>query len=252
METNHTTSLEETRQLLLNHPMYAAVNTPDKVRLFMKYHVFAVWDFMSLLKRLQQDVTCVTVPWLPAKSAVFARFVNDIVLGEETDEDGQGGYVSHFELYMQAMTEVGADTAPILHFIQRLQVGQSWEEALSSDDIPLFVREFVTETMNLVFQGKPHEVASSFFFGREHIIPQMFSSLVAELPESQTDSRLVYYLNRHIELDNDSHGPLAEQLLQYLCEEDATRLQEANHVAQKSLESRIRLWNGVLSELKKV
>ena len=47
---------------LVAHPLYGAVRTREHIRIFMKHHVFAVWDFFTLLKRLQAEVTCVTVP----------------------------------------------------------------------------------------------------------------------------------------------------------------------------------------------
>ena len=110
----HTSVLENLRFDLLNHPLYESVQTHENLRLFMREHAFAVWDFMSLLKRLQQIATCCDIPWSPASDASHARFINEIVLGEECDEDGRGGYSSHFELYLSAMEEVEADTRDCL------------------------------------------------------------------------------------------------------------------------------------------
>lgn len=243
--------LQAIRDRLLDHPIYKEVHSAERALVFMQYHVFAVWDFMSLLKRMQQLVTVTTLPWLPDKSPYFARFINEIVLGEESDEDGDGGYISHFELYVQAMEEVGADTAPVLGLIERLRAGQDIEQALMADDIPVFIRDFVSQTMQVVLEGKPHEVAAAFFYGREHIIPDMFSGLVKDFEQGKDGKtgRLVYYLERHIELDNDRHGPLAKQLLDALCAENEVKLAEAQRVAGECLESRIKLWDGIYKQL---
>src|SRR5450432_3612099 len=87
------------RKKLIEHPIYWSITSPVKLRLFMEQHVFAVWDFMSLLKALQLSNTCTSAPWIPKEDRMVSRFVNEIVLGEESDEDGRGGYISHFELY---------------------------------------------------------------------------------------------------------------------------------------------------------
>jgi Protein of unknown function (DUF3050) len=95
------------RAALLDHPIYTHVASVADLRRFMEDHVFAVWDFMSLLKRLQQDMTCVTVPRFPADDAKAARLINDIVIGEETDVGPDGSYVSHLALYLRAMRDIG-------------------------------------------------------------------------------------------------------------------------------------------------
>ena len=103
MPTCYNDRLGSLRAALLDHPLYANVASIADLRRFMEDHVFAVWDFMSLLKRLQQDVTCTRVPWFPADNARAARLINDIVIGEETDVDHDGTYVSHLDLYLRAM-----------------------------------------------------------------------------------------------------------------------------------------------------
>lgn len=244
--------LQTIQEELLRHPVYRSINSKENLYIFMQHHVFAVWDFMSLLKRLQNDLTCTTVPWIPRKDTLYARFVNEIVLGEETDKDDAGGYASHFELYLQAMNETGADTKAITRFIGALEAGMDPLEALRHAEVPVSVHEFVKHTLELASNGKTHEVAAAFFYGREDIIPDMFQSLVEELQQSgQTVKKLLYYLHRHIELDGDEHGPLAQKLLVHLCEDDQQKWAEAFETAKRSLQSRIQLWDGVFNEISK-
>ena len=242
--------LESLRAELLTHALYDSVATVDSLRLFMREHVFAVWDFMSLLKRLQQIVTCVEVPWLPPGDPTTCRFINEIVLGEECDEDGQGGHASHFELYLQAMDEVGSNTGPIREFVAKLRQGVPVEQALTETAILPSTRAFVRSTLRLTLDGQPHEVAAAFFHGREDVIPDMFSRLVVSLPQQGVRvERLVHYLKRHIELDGDEHGPLAKRLVENLCDNQPLRQQDARAAAGEAISQRIALWDGVLAEI---
>ncbi|OEH92439.1 DUF3050 domain-containing protein [Bacillus solimangrovi] len=239
----------QVRDELLEHPIFTQMSNGERVKVMMKHHVFAVWDFMSLLKRLQVEVTAVEVPWIPSKNANFGRFINEIVLAEETDEDGQGGYISHYELYLKAMDEVGADTRAIKDYVSKLQEGADPLEAIETIDISESVKQFVTESLQLALNGKTHEVAASFFFGREDLIPDMFERLVSDVVEKDMSAHwLNYYLRRHIELDGDEHGPLAEKLLISLCDTEEKE-REAQQAAVRSLKARIELWSGVLQEI---
>jgi len=98
----------------------------------MEHHVFAVWDFQSLLKAMQQRLTCTSIPWVPTADAEARRIVNEIVLDEESDELPDGGYASHFELYLQSMQQAGADTAPIERLLASLSLGAPISQALAA------------------------------------------------------------------------------------------------------------------------
>lgn len=237
------------REELVKHPLYHSLHTPERVRTFMKYHVFAVWDFMSLLKALQQLTTCVEVPWLPKGDPQVRRFVNEIVLGEESDEDGHRGYRSHFELYLEAMNECGADTAPIAVFLEAIQSGTDIHQALERARAPEFVSEFVLNTMKVASSCQAHRIAAAFFYGREDVIPDMFRKLVEDLRGKHQFQRLVYYLDRHIEVDGDDHGPRAREVMVKLCARNRQWHQEAVDTALSSLRARSALWDGVLSQL---
>jgi hypothetical protein len=243
-------SLAEARERLVEHPLYAELNSPERAVIFMKHHVFAVWDFFSLLKRLQREVSCMEVPWTPRGKGDHARFITEIVLAEECDENLGGGHISHFELYLQAMDEFGADRGPIDGFLARLRSGSSALEALESPDIPPSVRQFVTHTLSVACDGEAHEVASSFCHGRENLLPDVLGAIQAGLG-SNVDTAPIFkhYLQRHIELDHDEHGPLALKLLSALCDDDPDRIVRAGEVAVEAIEARSALWDGVLEEL---
>ena len=109
-------NIEPLRQEIMNHKVYSVINDLDDLRIFMKYHVYAVWDFMSLLKALQNNLTCTSIPWFPKGSADTRFLINEIVVGEESDVDLSGNRKSHFELYLDAMHQCDANTLPIQKF----------------------------------------------------------------------------------------------------------------------------------------
>lgn len=221
-----------------NHAMYKEVRTMDELHIFMESHVFAVWDFMSLLKSLQRTITCVEVPWRPSiypKDVV--RMINEIVLGEESDLDQDGNPMDHFTMYLKSMNEVQVSTGPITQFLNDLDF-QILRPA---------VREFVRFNIELAQKGKPHEVAAAFLYGREKLIPDMFTNILKEFNESSLKYPcLTYYLERHIELDGGEHSILAKKCLESLCDNDSSKWMEAYKAGIQSLELRMRMWDEVL------
>lgn len=239
------------RHQLGNHPLYPTMSTIEDLRLFSESHVFAVWDFMSLLKALQQVLTCTAVPWLPAGSPAYRRLVNEIVLGEESDEF-DGRFLSHFELYKQAMIELGADLRPMDRFLKELSKGNRVTDALKAAGAPIEAKRFVETTFAIIGEGKPHILAAAFTFGREDVIPDMFRSLVASLSRrfpARLNTFLVY-LQRHIDVDGDSHGPMALRMISELCGQDKLRWDEAAHGAEQALTARLELWDAVCNRIK--
>jgi len=242
-----TTHLDEYRNVLVNHSLYNKINSIEAIQRFMETHVFAVWDFMSLLKRLQLELTCTSTPWIPVGNPITRRLINEIVFGEESDVDQNGQALSHFELYLRAMEDIGADTSAINSYIKQLKQGESWEKALVSSGASQAAIQFVHNTMDCVEHAPIHVVAGVFTYGREDLIPDMFISIVRELSEKGHSGAqtLVYYLERHIEIDGDEHGPMALQMIEELCEGENTKKQESIHAAKQALESRIQLWDAI-------
>jgi hypothetical protein len=233
--------------------MYQRINDLGCLREFMQIHVFAVWDFMSLVKRLQMEFTSTRLPWTPPAISEAARFANEIVLGEESDLTSDGQAVSHFELYLRAMDEVGADSGVIRLFLARLSHGMPYEAAFNGLPIPRGIREFVCATLGCALRGSLVEVASYFFFGREDVIPDMFKRLLCLWGKGASEvPNFAYYLQRHIDLDGNSHGPLAREMLINLAGDDEPIWDEARQAAKRAIKGRLELWDAVLAHLRVV
>lgn len=158
--------ISNVRQELIDHQAFTWVDDLDKARIFMESHVWAVWDFMVLLKGLQRQLTCVDTYWVPTGNPEVRRLINEIVFGEESDIDQNGNAISHFELYVQAMSEAGANTQPILSFIAELNLGVDPKVALDRSEAPEGSKKFVRATLDVVERGHAHEIAAVFTFGR--------------------------------------------------------------------------------------
>jgi hypothetical protein len=240
--------LATARRELLGHSIYERVNNEESLRAFMTAHVFAVWDFMSLAKRLQRELTCVTLPWMPPKHPESARLINEIILGEESDLGPDGTPLSHLDLYLDAMREVGADVEAFALFRRLIESGVSPQEALLRAGAPGHVQTFVATTLHIAFNGSLEEVLAYFFFGREDVIPDMFGRLLTSLPQQANLTSFTHYLRRHIELDGDEHGPAARRILATHMQGEAAQRRVAD-AAAAAVRARIELFSGIENAL---
>ena len=241
---------QDERDKLQNHKIYISIKNIDHLKTFMSNHVFAVWDFMSILKSLQIQLTCVSIPWIPAGKGTPARLVNEIVTEEETDLAPHGQYMSHFEMYIRAMHQAGADINPIHQFLQNLETSNI-SESLIKSNAPKAASNFVNKTFKILNKAQPHEVASVFTFGREEIIPDMFRKIIREM-DSSKHGRLKYfkyYLDRHLGLDESEHTPTALRMVKELCENDEQKWDESTESAKACMEARIRFWDEILEDI---
>lgn len=243
--------IEPLREQIINHQVYAQIKDIEGLRIFMEYHVYAVWDFMSLLKSLQNNLTCTRIPWFPVGSGDTRYLINEIVAGEESDVDNAGVRKSHFEIYLDAMVQCGADFSKISTVIDLLKQGKSLESALEEAAIPAAARAFVTYTFSVINSNKAHLQSAVFTFGREDLIPGMFISIVNDVHQQFPDSVSIfkYYLERHIEVDGGHHSHLALQMTANLCGDDEQLWEEAAQATVEALKKRIELWDGVLEEI---
>ena len=234
------------RAEIINHSVYSDIKDLDDLKVFMQYHVYAVWDFMSLLKSLQNDLTCTSVPWFPKGLAETRYLINEIVVSEESDVDKNGIRKSHFELYLDAMNQFGADTSKIETFIDVLKETGDFNSAFSSSDSPIEAKYFVENTFKIIGSNKSYLKSAIFTFGREDLIPEMFLSIVNDIDRNfpESISKFKYYLERHIEVDGNHHSHLAIQMTANLCGSDEQFWKEAEQATIESLQKRIALWDG--------
>jgi hypothetical protein len=242
-------TVEPFRQKVIGHPIYHELKTSDAITIFMEHHVFAVWDFMSLLKTLQQSLTCVRVPWVPTGPSVSRRLINDINLVEESDEL-DGGFISHFELYLDGMRQAGADRRAVDAFVALLSAEVPVPVALRDASVPVPAAEFVCATWGFISSTTVHGQAAAFAFGREDLIPDMFDQVAALNAKSGDLSIFVDYLRRHIQVDSEEHTPMAMQMLVDLCGDDDTKWLECEQAIRLALAARLRLWDGILREIR--
>jgi hypothetical protein len=239
--------IEADRIKLLSHPVYTKIKDLKGLQRFAEVHVFAVWDFMSLLKSLQTSLTSVYVPWLPVGSPSTRYLINEIVLGEESDVDEEGVRTSHFELYLKAMRQMEANTSGIESLLASIQSGISIKDVIKSSPLSENIKKFLQFTFDIALDAPNHIKAAVFTFGREDLIPSMFHQLLEQLYSDTPEkvSTFKYYIERHIEVDGDHHSHLAIEMVSELCGEDDEKWREATEAAQKALQMRYTLWDSI-------
>jgi len=241
-------SIQSQKEALLNHSLYKKVQSIEDLHIFLENHIYAVWDFMSLLKALQSKLTCTTTPWFATENPETRYLINEIVLAEESDLTLDGKRQSHFEMYLDAMKSFQADTTEIENFINGLIENQNIFVSIKKSNLHPNIKEFLDFTFRTIEEGKPHKIAAAFTFGREDLIPTMFTAILknfhATFPETDL-AKLIYYFERHIELDADDHGPKALQMVTELCKNDTLKWKEVQETSILALEKRIGLWDAI-------
>jgi len=251
--------IADVRQRIVHHELWKNMRTEKDVQVFMEAHVFAVWDFMSILKTLQRGLTCTSPVWYPSRRPRITRFINEIVVDEEADVvDGFFAPISHAELYLEAMRQCGASTTAISAFMTTLRHGGHPDSALESPSIPPPSQRFVRATQQMLAQDSLPAAAACFAYGREKVIPSMFHEIVGALNTANTEQQssqfsvLLKYLERHIEVDGDEHGPLAREMVGLVCGVDDENWRQAEKEARGAMVARVALWDGILEEILRV
>lgn len=240
------------KQHLLHHSLYEKVTTLEELHVFLENHVYAVWDFMSLLKALQAKLTCTATPWLPVGNPAVRYLINEIVVAEETDLALDGSRQSHYEMYVDAMKACGASIQEVALFLEHVQTTKNIFVSIKQSNLHPNVKAFLDFTFRVIEEGKAHKIAAAFTFGREDLIPNMFTEILRNFQQNFPEidlSKLIYYFERHIELDADEHGPMAMQMIAELCGDSEQKWKEVELVSIEALEKRIGLWNAIEEQI---
>ena len=240
--------IQPQKEILLQHSLYGKIKTVEDLHQFLENHVYAVWDFMSLLKALQNKLTCTTTPWFATQNPETRYLINEIVLAEESDLTLDGKRLSHFEMYLDAMQESGADTTSIHAFLENVRTTQNIFVSIKQSNLHPKIKEFIDFTFRIIDEGQPHKIAAAFTFGREDLIPNMFTEILRNFQNNFPEmdlSQLIYYFERHIELDADEHGPMAMQMITELCQDDEYKWKDVEEISILALQKRIGLWDAI-------
>lgn len=242
-------SLAPFHTILKEHPLYNNLNSKENVIRFMEIHVYSVWDFMNLLKYLQYDLTCTTIPWTPKNSAKLSRLINEIVLEEESDIIDEKE-TSHFIYYLNAIKHLQPNIDHISKFRDSMQTNLSYIDLITQTFIPKPAQSFMKTTYSFT-QSSLLEVASAFTFGREALVPTLFEPIKAHLTHSndQHIQAFISYLERHIQLDGEQHSKLAYSMIETLAKSDKD-WQIVESAAKIALKARIQLWDNIVNIIK--
>lgn len=239
------------------HPLAAAIRGLPALRVFMEHHVFAVWDFLVLAKALQWQLSEASGSGrIPGHAAAFA-VINRIVAEEECDEAPPNplgaSHLSHLQIYLLAMAEVGASTASIQRLMERWRRIEPWTISpaaltgvLEGLTIPEPSRRFMAFTFEMIGSHEALPMAVAFTHGRELLVPTLFEALLdrAVTPPSRFPL-LQWYLERHIAMDGDDHGPSSLAMVSDLCGGSAIKLSSARMITSRTIEARRQLWDGI-------
>jgi hypothetical protein len=246
----HDERLATLKAALAGHAVYRAIDSLPRLCTFVAHHVACVWDFMSLLKSLQQDLAPVRTPWVPPADAEAARLIHEIVVDEESDAlPYRAGHASHFVWYVEAMEELGVDVRPVRSWVAEVAAEGEAVAAMRRFGMPAAACEFTATTLG--FLAEPLAVrAAVFLHGREEVIPRMFLPLVASMrAQGLPCERFLLYLERHIEVDGGAHGAHAAALLERLVAAAPQHRARAMRAAQVALMARERLWDAIVAAL---
>lgn len=245
MEKALNQQLTDFKNKLQAHPAFNSIQSLAELKIFSAYHIFLVWDYMSLLKSLQTQLTCIQTPWKPVQSPYARYLINSLVLKAESDIAADGNYASHYEMYRDAMQAMNADTGLMDNLMAHIETDMPVIKAIELSNIPGPLKDFLEYTFWVVQKSSLHEQAAVLCYGREGFGHLLLYQRVVALQGNHTNELqpLIYYLRHKNEINEKYHSQLSAILLEQLCGTDEKKWHEASQAANQSLRNRIRLFD---------
>ncbi len=236
-------------QMLETHKLYERVSDENALRTFVEHHVICVWSYSFLLRNIYQELVSVIHPLNSQGQKEAIRLISEIILDEEVEEQHDGSLMSHMEVYMEAMQDLGADLGPIVTFFDMQDAGADWQDALEAAEFSPAITEYA-RCIGSFFKRPLHERAAILFYEGEPYIPDQFLSKLGLLSSKHRTHRLLDYFERHIEGLKRPGFSAAGRLVEIFCGDSDAFNEAAEKAAECAMKARIEFWNQVGLEIK--
>lgn len=232
-------------QLLEKHDIYESVVGLKSLQYFMERHIICVWSYTALLQSLHKDLVAMVFPLNSESHKEAIRLISEIIINEEVDDLGDGRYLSHLELYLEAMQDLDCDLSKILDFFDQLETNRSIDEAIKKSLFSEEIKEYARATAR--FLRKPlHIRAAALYYEGEPFFPDQFLYRLYLLSDHIKCDKALWYFEKHIEGIKCQDFSAAGRLVEVLCKVDHKFDYEAESTASAVMRNRINLWNKIL------
>ena len=235
-------------QLLETHRIYDRLHDEASLRLFVEHHVICVWIYNYLMRDLYQEIANHIQPMSSQVQKEAIRLISELVLEEEVDEQNDGTLISHMEIYLEAMQDLGADVGPIMSFFDLLESGKDWVEAARQAHFPI-ESQLYFEKINVFFESPVHERAALLFYEGEPYVPDSFLNKLNVLSQTAKTARLLEYFEKHIEGLKRPGFSAIGRLVELFCGDDEDLNAAAEARAEEAMKIRLEFWGQIAGKL---
>ena len=232
--------IEAKTQKLSHHEVYSKVTSRAQISCFMSYHIFAVWNFIKLLKSLQIKTSIALRSQALECSGETRDLIGKIVFAEESELYPYGQPTEYFAVYLGAISELEVNSNFLWTFLTSKHSLQSLKPG---------IQELVGYNLTLAETGTIGEIAAAFFCGREPVSYQLFTSIIKILKQDGKECpNLINYTEKLNQENSRQVGTLVLKLLDYFCKDETDKV-FALQAGLEALNLREQLWNYALAEI---